>query len=326
VTDPSARTRALLERIAVLRARLGLAGVLQRIRDRTARGRELERWPLPRPEPVDPDSSLAADDDGFLPGLGGDYVRLTALYPIMSTTDCLAAVARLVDDWEDTMNSHEPALLILCRSALETAAKTIWLLGSDDRAVRRKRCVGFVWSETSNQKSFHTIEERLYSALPDKETNAAYRDLQEHIRLFREREKILKPEPKATPPNDTRLVINSAKWVDRNLPPTHGRSCPTMVLHLARSGPTWSARRHPWIQVGQRLHKGSPWPTARSHSMKRRLSGAVHTLAANAVTLSVSSRLSPRGQQCIADRVRHDGNRETLGRQSTHPSQPYANR
>jgi hypothetical protein len=91
-----------LERIAVLRARLGLAGVLQRIRDRTARGRELERWPLPRPEPVDPDSSLAADDDGFLPGLGGDYVRLSALYPIMSTTDCLAAVARLVDDWEDT--------------------------------------------------------------------------------------------------------------------------------------------------------------------------------------------------------------------------------
>jgi hypothetical protein len=33
-----------------------------------------------------------------------------------------------------------------------------------------------------------------------------------------------------------------------------------------------------------------------------------------------------RGQQCIADRVRHDGNRETLGRQSTHLSQPYANR
>jgi hypothetical protein len=214
------------------------------------RGRELERWALPRPEPVDPDSSLAADDAGFVPDLGGEYVRLTALYPIMSTTDCLAAAAQLVDDWEDTMNSRILALSILCRSALETAAKTIWLLGDADRAVRRKRCVGFVWSEMSNQKSFHAVEERRYSSILDKDTDPSYRDLQEHIRLFREREQILTPESKATPPNDTRLVINAAKWVDENLPPGHGED-------LGRVGLAIGAER--FYLVGSAFTHGYKW-------------------------------------------------------------------
>jgi hypothetical protein len=168
----------------------------------------------------------------------------------MSATDCLAAVGQLVDDWEDSMNSHEPALLILCRSALETAAKTIWLLGNDDRAVRRKRSVGFVWSEISNQKSFHTIEERLYSALPDKNTNPRYRELQEHIRLFHLREQILKPEPKETPPNDTRLVINAAKWVDTNLAQHHAEE-------LADDGLALGAER--FYVVGSAFTHGYKW-------------------------------------------------------------------
>jgi hypothetical protein len=151
VTDSSARTRELLEQLAFLQARLGLAGVLKRIRDRAARGRELERWPLPRPEPVDAESSLAADDAGFLPDLGGDYVRLTALYPVMSATDCLAAIGQLVGSWEDTRNAYMPSLLVQCRSAIETAAKTIWLLCDETRDVRRNRSVGFTWSEMSNQ-------------------------------------------------------------------------------------------------------------------------------------------------------------------------------
>lgn len=231
MTDPFGGSRALLERLAALRTRLGLAGVMQRIRDRATRGRELERWPLPTPEPVDPDSSLAADDAGFLTEIGSDYVRTTAIYPIMSATDCLSAVAQLVDNWETTNNSHMIALLTLCRSALETAAKTIWLLSDPDRAVRRKRCVGFIYSEMSNQKSFHAIEKRNHETIPDGTSTRAYRDLQEHIRLFRKREQILGREPKAKTPNETGYVVQAAKWIDKH-PPAHHEELPPDGLAL----------------------------------------------------------------------------------------------
>ena len=236
MTDPSARTQELLKQLTFQWGRLRLAQVLKRIRDRAARGRELERWPLPQPEPVDADSSLAADDAGFLPDLGGDYVRLTALYPAMSATDCLGAIGQLVGSWEDSRNAYLPSLLVLCRSAMETAAKTIWLLCDDSRDVRRKRAVGLTWSEMSNQKSFHAIEKRMYSGLPDKDQDPNYRDLQEHIRLFLNREQILTPVSKETPPNDTRIVINAAKWIDRHLPPDHGEE-------LADDGLTLGAER-----------------------------------------------------------------------------------
>lgn len=230
MTDPFGAAGVPGEWLAALRARLGLVGVMQRIRDRAARGRELEQWGL-KPQPVDPDSSLAADDAGFLTDLGGDYVRTTAIYPIMSATDCLVAAAQLVDDWDTTNNSHMVALLTLCRSAVETAAKTIWLLSDVDRAVRRKRCVGFTYSEMSNQKSFHAIEERNYSALPNKATNPMYRDLQEHIRLFRKREEILGREPKAKTPNETGYAIHAAKWIDKH-PPVHAEELPPDGLAL----------------------------------------------------------------------------------------------
>jgi hypothetical protein len=216
VTDPFGRQRALL----LLAARLSLAGVLQRIRDRAARGRELERWPLPKPEPSDPDSSLAADDAGFLTEIGGDYVRTTAIYPIMSATDCLSAIAQLVDDWETTKNSHMIALLTLCRSGVETAAKTIWMLSPADRSVRRARCVGLTHSEMSNQKSFHAIEVRNYETMPNGTNSPDYRRLQEHIRLFRVREEVLAREQKAKTPNETGYVVHAAKWIDKH-PPAH---------------------------------------------------------------------------------------------------------
>jgi hypothetical protein len=231
VTNPLGRSAALSPRLATLQAQLGLARVLQRIRERAARGRELERWGLPRPEPVDPDSSLAADDAGFLRDLGGDYVRTTAIYPIMSATDCLAAIAHLVDGWEATNNSRMIALLTLCRSALETAAKTIWLLSDADRTVRRARCVGFTYSEMSNQKSFHAIERRNYRTPPNTEDSPAYRDLQEHIRLFGIREQILGREPKAKTPNEKGYVISAAKWIDAH-PPAHDEGLPPDGLSL----------------------------------------------------------------------------------------------
>ena len=136
---------------AAMQSRVAVVAVLERIRIRASRGRELKKWGL-NPQQVDPDSSLAADDAGFLTAIGGDYVRTTALYPIMSATDCLAAIAELVDGWDASNNSHMVSLLTLCRSAVETAAKTVWLLSETDRAGRQARCVGFTYSEMSKMR------------------------------------------------------------------------------------------------------------------------------------------------------------------------------
>jgi hypothetical protein len=120
------------------------------------------------------------------------------------------------------------------------------LLSPTERAVRRKRCVGFTYSEMSNQKSFHAVEQRNYSGDPNKASNPMYRDLREHIRLFHQREQILAREPKAeNTPTETGFVIAAAKWVDNHLPADHGRSYPAMVLRLAPNVFTcWAPRSH----------------------------------------------------------------------------------
>jgi hypothetical protein len=59
-------------------------------------------------------------------------VNITALFPIMNATDNLAAVADLIESRPKTRNSHTASLLTLCRAAVESAAKTIWLLYEPD--------------------------------------------------------------------------------------------------------------------------------------------------------------------------------------------------
>lgn len=135
--------------------------ILQRTYDRAKRGRALKAWGL-RSQPYDLGSSLALDDDGFMVELGG-LVNITALLPIMNATDNLAAVADLIEIRPQTKNAHITSLCALCRTAVESAAKTIWLLSPTDRAARQARCIGFTYSELDAQRGFHSVERRRYS-------------------------------------------------------------------------------------------------------------------------------------------------------------------
>ena len=136
--------------------------VLQRTYARAKRGRALKDWGL-HPQPYDPGSSLARDDDGFMGQLGG-LVYVTALFPAMQATDNLAAAADLIEFRRQTKNAHITSLCALCRTALESAAKTIWLLAPTDRAERRARCIGFTYSELDAQRGFHAVERRRLQA------------------------------------------------------------------------------------------------------------------------------------------------------------------
>ncbi len=194
--------------------------VLQRTYERAKRGRALKDWGL-RPQPYDPGSSLALDDDGFMVELGG-LVNITALFPIMNATDNLAAVADLIDIRPTTRNAHITSLSALCRTALESAAKTIWLLSPSDRADRQARCIEFTDSELAPQRGFHSVERRRLQAQPNYERNPIYAQFVEHVRLFEERIAMMNGLRRERTPNSSGFVTKAGKWIDAH-PPAHDR-------------------------------------------------------------------------------------------------------
>jgi hypothetical protein len=190
--------------------------VLQRTIDRANRGRALKQWGL-RPQPYSPGSSLALDDDGFMEELGG-LVNVTALFPIMNATDNLAAIADLIEFRPTSKNAHITSLCALCRTAAESAAKTIWLLSPTDRAERQARCIGFTYSELDAQRGFHAAERKRFRAQPGYETDPTYAQFVEHVRLFDERVAMMNGLRREKAPNSSGFVTKAGKWIDAHLP------------------------------------------------------------------------------------------------------------
>ncbi|BDX32480.1 hypothetical protein TUM20985_30270 [Mycobacterium antarcticum] len=192
--------------------------VLERTYARARRGRALKDWGL-RPQPYDPGSSLALDDDGFMVDIGG-LVNVTALFPIMNATDNLAAVADLIEFRPTSKNAHISSLSTLCRTALESAAKTIWLLSPTDRADRQARCIGFTYSELDAQRGFHAAERKRFHSQPGYEQDPTYPKFVEHVRLFDERIALMNRQRRDKAPNSSGFVTSAGKWVDSH-PPVH---------------------------------------------------------------------------------------------------------
>ena len=139
--------------------------ITQRTNATATRGSELGTWGL-KPLPVDPGSSLAADDEEFIPELGGDQVSITARFPIMNAIDRLVSVHELIAWRPTSRNSHATSLGSLCRTATESSATTIWLLSSTDREVRRSATVRFNTSELNAQRSGHTAHRKFLESDP----------------------------------------------------------------------------------------------------------------------------------------------------------------
>lgn len=195
--------------------------VLERTYERAKRGRSLKDWGL-QPQPCDPDSSLALDDDGFMVEVGG-LVNVTALFPIMNATDNLAAAADLIEIRPATRSAHTSALLTLARTALESAAKTLWLLAPAAREDRQARCIGFTDSELAAQRGFHSVEKRRFQAQPGYEREPTYTQFTDHVRLFDGRIALMNGMRRDRSPNSSGFVVKAGKWIDDH-PPAHDRS------------------------------------------------------------------------------------------------------
>lgn len=150
----------------------------------------------------------------------GGLVNATALFPIMTATDNLAAIADLIDFRHTSKNAHIASLCTLCRTAVESAAKTIWLLSPTDRADRQARCIGFTHSELDAQRGFHSIERRRLQAQPDYEQGWLYPQFVEHVQLFDERVAMMDGLKRAKTPNSSSFPTKAANWIDTH-PPAH---------------------------------------------------------------------------------------------------------
>ncbi len=213
---------------ALYTQRVATLEILQRTVEKARRGGELEVWGTKRISDrfgrIDPRSSLANDDAGFMPDYGEDMVSVTALFPAMNATDALSSVAELIEGRARSRNSHAASILALCRTATESAATTIWLLSSDKQAMRRGLSVRFTSSELKAQLRFHQSTRAWFDADPLRKQRQDYHDFQEHVRLYNARVEQLRhgesQTPKARAIGNGDVVVAAAQWLDKH-PPRH---------------------------------------------------------------------------------------------------------
>jgi len=96
-----------------------------------------------------------------------NLVSSTALYPTMNVSEHLVAAAEVIALALRQGQARTSAVSALCRIAMESSAKTIWLISEPDTEVRLRRCYGFVKAERGWQDKFDELEEGSLSARSD---------------------------------------------------------------------------------------------------------------------------------------------------------------
>ncbi|WP_159930988.1 MULTISPECIES: hypothetical protein [Nocardia] len=169
---------------------------------------------------------MQLDNEGFLPELGWIYpVAQYARFPVSSAAEHLAAAEVLISDWFNgavpppaTSRSWPSSVLVLCRSAMEASARTIWLIGDPSRDVRQQRCAAEALKE---------LEEMLKWAKQDRATSVAEgRDVATFEASAEELKTAIAKAKAASggimAPGFTAMTAAGAAWIDAN-PLKHAR-------------------------------------------------------------------------------------------------------
>ena len=216
------------------------ADLMWSITDRAVRSWRLGEWALlyqvradnssrgPDPARFVPDkgSSLARDDSGFMPELGEmgqNLVSSTARVPAMTAAENLVGASQVHGAAIQQKRTNNVSTGTLCRSAIENAAKTIWLICDPSREIRRARCLGYTARERSYQKPYIEIEEEVFAVRTDSSKAAEYQTFLATKQKYEKRHDVITslPEDKLIrPPRKfENLVAAAAKWIDDNPPP-----------------------------------------------------------------------------------------------------------
>lgn len=168
-------------------------------------------------------SSLALDDDGFMPDLGNSVVSSTARFPVMCSAENLVGAGQAHRAAFTEGRLATTSVAALCRCAMESSAKTIWLLSPTDREERRARCLGFNERERSYQQPFIDIEQEVLDQRTDPQQADDLQRFQTHVAAYDARIEAIRNMPEAArvkPPRKfERVVEAAAQWIDENQPP-----------------------------------------------------------------------------------------------------------
>jgi len=111
----------------------------------------------------------------------------------------------------------------LCRAAIESSAKTIWLLADPSRELRRARCLGYIEKERSYQQKFIDLEEQIFEKREDTERDADYESFQRHREEYDQRQAAitaLSQEARQKPARSSEKDRGVVSEVDRRKPAT----------------------------------------------------------------------------------------------------------
>lgn len=192
------------------------------IGDRSAAAKKFLPWGL-QPNPIHPKSRLAHDNAAVTLDDASDLVSQTSLYPTMNASEHLTAAAEVISFALLQGQIRTSATAALCRIAMESSAKTIWLLSETDTDKRIRRCYGFLKGERGRQQQFEQLETEALDARTDAlvETDRARFD-ERRVRVEARQaqiENLPAVALTAPPPGGPLALVEAAQnWMDERLP------------------------------------------------------------------------------------------------------------
>lgn len=194
---------------------LGLIG------ERAKQAKEFLAWAL-RPKPIHPESRLARDNAAVTIDDEPNLVSSTALYPIMNASEHLVAAAEVIALAMTQRQLRTSATAALCRIAMESAAKTIWLISETDTEERIRRCYGFLKAERGRQQEFEKLEAEALEARTDPLAEAdlsTFETRRASVAARQEKIAALPPEALVGPSGGPlKLVEGAEDWMNEYLP------------------------------------------------------------------------------------------------------------
>lgn len=176
-------------------------------------------WGL-RPNPIHRESRLAFDNAAVTLEDEANLVSSTALYPTMNACEHLAAAAEVIALALTQGQIRTSAMAALCRIAMESSAKTIWLISETDTEERIRRCYGFLKAERGRQEEFERLEDEALKARTDPLAEADRANFDKRrARVAARQAKIaaLPAEAITGPSGALKLVEGAEAWMDKYL-------------------------------------------------------------------------------------------------------------
>ncbi|MGK2880852.1 MAG: hypothetical protein ACSLE6_08685 [Mycobacterium sp.] len=201
--------------------RLKRAMYIALVAERAERAHAFMQWGL-RPNAIHPESLFARDNAAVTLDDEPNLVSSTALYPTMNASEHLVAAAEVIALALRQGQARTSAVSALCRIAMESSAKTIWLISEIDTEVRLRRCYGFVKAERGWQDKFDELEEGSLSARSDPMAARQRLRFDKHRQRFAKRLARIDALPadarEAPRGGPMELVGQAADWMDRHVP------------------------------------------------------------------------------------------------------------